>query len=359
MSLEKRILKFVKNKILKIEKSKSEHSIDKIVKFAFGWHLAVTARSFTHLGFLYNYLIKYKKIKSPLQEIISNLNVHDDFYLSGIYGQDTNKERYKDNTSGMDKKSFNDFELAEYNYFDRITDIKNTIDPDLNSSIQNTQIQSNFYQYMSRKLQASIIRREQLKIVLIKEYRKFRPIYLEKARTLVEDNKINKLDDIFYFRKEEIDNNLNDIKNIDEILDKRKKTYMKLCLSTVPVNFFGDEPVLNHTIDDSPFDTLNGIGCSQGKVSGVPRVLIKPDQDIDIEDNNIIITKFADPSWTPYLLKSKGMITEVGGILSHLATIAREFKIPFIVGVKNATQILKNKQEIEIDGQTGFVQVIN
>ena len=134
---------------------------------------------------------------------------------------------------------------------------------------------------------------------------------------------------------------------------------MRQCLSSVPVNFFGDEPILNLSIDDSPYDTLKGIGCSRGVVSGAPQVLIKPDQNVNFEGKYIIVTKFADPGWTPLLLKSKGMVTEVGGILSHLATIAREFKIPFIVGVENATQLLKDKKEIKMDGQNGLVQVIN
>ena len=360
ISMERRVLKFVQTQIPKIEKKKPDHNIDKIVRFVFGWHLAVTARGFSHLGFIYKYLKKFQKLESPLPHIIGDLDTPGHFHSTRSSRQDIIKDNYLENTSRQNKQFFNDFELAVYNSNDERNDIKNTYNPDIDlfaNRDDSINKQSRFYSYLLNKLRTSILRREQLKSILISEYRKYRSIYLEKAEVFLKDKRIGKVDDIFYFQKEEIDNNLDNI-NIEKIVAERKKIFIEQSLNRAPVSFFGDEPILSPEIDDSQYDHLKGIGCSRGVISGFVKIMNTTDQKVNL-DNSILITKFADPGWTPHLLKSKGMITEVGGILSHLATIARENKIPFIVGVENATQLLKDNQEIKIDGQTGFVQLIN
>ncbi|OAZ40280.1 hypothetical protein A9Z39_23690 [Paenibacillus polymyxa] len=57
-----------------------------------------------------------------------------------------------------------------------------------------------------------------------------------------------------------------------------------------------------------------------------------------LEDGDILVTTFTDPSWTPLFLSIKGLITEVGGLMTHGAVIAREYGLPAVVGVENATK---------------------
>lgn len=97
------------------------------------------------------------------------------------------------------------------------------------------------------------------------------------------------------------------------------------------------------------------MGCSSGKVTGKARIIKNLDDLSDLQTGEILITRFTDPNWTPALGKAKGVVTEIGGVLSHAAIIGRELGIPAILGLKCATQIIKTGDLIEIDGETGIV----
>ena len=81
-------------------------------------------------------------------------------------------------------------------------------------------------------------------------------------------------------------------------------------------------------------------------------------EESDLEDGDILITRFTDPSWTPLFVSIKGLITEVGGLMTHGAVIAREYGLPAVVGVENATSLIKDGQRIRVDGTHGFVELI-
>ena len=360
ISMERKVLGFIQKNISKFKEDKSDHSIEKIVKFVFGWHLAVTERGFSHLGFIFKYLKKIQKKEFPLPEIISSLNASAPFTVNETYKSDQSLNEIRETLLWRNKNSYNDFELADSIDNESEGDSKQIANPDImpkSDLIEESKQTPRIYSYLLNRLQASIRRREQLKSILINEYRNFKYYYLNKAKTFVEEKKIERIDDIFYFRKEEIENTLN--AEIIEKISIRKNIFNEQNKCRVPVSFFGEEPGLNYDIENIRCDSLKGIGCSRGTISGIVKVMSKPDHKVKLDSSSILVTRFADPGWTPYLLKSKGMITEVGGILSHLATIARENKIPFIVGVENATRILSDNQKINMDGQTGFIQMVD
>ena len=74
-----------------------------------------------------------------------------------------------------------------------------------------------------------------------------------------------------------------------------------------------------------------------------------------LEDNEILITSNTDPAWTAVFSKVGGLITETGGILSHGAVISREYRIPAVTAVKEATTIFKTGEELVVDGNEGVV----
>jgi len=77
-----------------------------------------------------------------------------------------------------------------------------------------------------------------------------------------------------------------------------------------------------------------------------------------MEDGDILVTQFTDPSWTPLFVSIKGLVTEVGGLMTHGAVIAREYGLPSVVGVENATKRIKDGQRIRVNGTEGYVEVL-
>ena len=72
----------------------------------------------------------------------------------------------------------------------------------------------------------------------------------------------------------------------------------------------------------------------------------------------IFITSFTDPSWTPLFLSVKGLVTEVGGLMTHGAVIAREYGLPAVVGVDNATKLIKDGQRIRLHRTAGYIEIL-
>lgn len=81
-------------------------------------------------------------------------------------------------------------------------------------------------------------------------------------------------------------------------------------------------------------------------------------ENADPEEGDILVTTFTDPSWTPLFLSVKGLVTEVGGLMTHGAVIAREYGLPAIVGVENATALIKEGQRIRVNGTEGYIEIL-
>ena len=80
--------------------------------------------------------------------------------------------------------------------------------------------------------------------------------------------------------------------------------------------------------------------------------------DAELEAGDILVTAFTDPSWTPLFVSIKGLVTEVGGLMTHGAVIAREYGLPAVVSVENATRLIKDGQRIRVDGTDGYVEIL-
>ena len=100
-----------------------------------------------------------------------------------------------------------------------------------------------------------------------------------------------------------------------------------------------------------------GLPVSGGVIEGRARVILNM-EDAVLEDGDILVTSFTDPSWTPLFVSIKGLVTEVGGLMTHGAVIAREYGLPAIVGVENATRLIKDRQKIRVHGTEGYVEIL-
>jgi phosphoenolpyruvate synthase/pyruvate phosphate dikinase len=109
--------------------------------------------------------------------------------------------------------------------------------------------------------------------------------------------------------------------------------------------------------EDLPAEALAGLPVSSGVIEGRARVILKM-EDADLEEGDILVTAYTDPSWTPLFVSIKGLVTEVGGLMTHGAVIAREYGLPAVVGVENATRLIKDGQRIRVHGTEGYVEIL-
>lgn len=100
---------------------------------------------------------------------------------------------------------------------------------------------------------------------------------------------------------------------------------------------------------------LKGVGASSGTVKGKVKIILNPSEISEMKEGDILVTKMTNPLFTLAILKSKAVVTDEGGVLCHAAIVSRELNIPCIVGTKNATEVLKDNQEIVVDGKEGVV----
>jgi pyruvate,water dikinase len=119
--------------------------------------------------------------------------------------------------------------------------------------------------------------------------------------------------------------------------------------------FFGWGPAA--AIDESS-DTLKGTPGSTGKVTGTARIIIKLSDAGRLNKGDILVTATTSPPWTPLFATAGGIVTDTGGALSHCAIVAREYAIPAVVGTMRSTQMIKDGDRIEVDGDTGTVRIL-
>ena len=108
----------------------------------------------------------------------------------------------------------------------------------------------------------------------------------------------------------------------------------------------------------SPPGALVGLPVSVGVVEGRARVILDM-EDADVEPGDILVTAFTDPSWSPLFVAVAGLVTEVGGLMTHGAVIAREYGLPAVVGVERATRRIRDGDRIRLDGTDGHVEVLS
>jgi pyruvate,water dikinase len=109
--------------------------------------------------------------------------------------------------------------------------------------------------------------------------------------------------------------------------------------------------------ENLPAGALVGLPVCAGVVEGRARVILDV-AAADLEPGDILVTAFTDPSWTPLFVAIKGLVTEVGGLMTHGAVVAREYGVAAVVGVVDATTAIKDGQRIRVDGTHGYVEVL-
>ena len=105
-------------------------------------------------------------------------------------------------------------------------------------------------------------------------------------------------------------------------------------------------------------DTLNGNAGSPGKVTGTARIIRSLDDSGNLKPGDVLVAETTAPPWTPLFATAAAIVTDTGGILSHCAVVAREYRIPAVVGTGMATHVIKDGQTVEVDGDKGIVRIV-
>jgi phosphoenolpyruvate synthase/pyruvate phosphate dikinase len=201
--------------------------------------------------------------------------------------------------------------------------------------------------------------REYPKYGMVSRYFVYKRALLEEAGRLVQAHVLRNKEDIFYLRFQELTDVVRTNHVDDQLISQRKDAFRSHQALMPPRVLTSDGEVFAgaYRRDDVPAGALVGLPVSAGIIEGRARV-IHDLAEADLEPGDILVTTSTDPSWSPLFVAIVGLVTEVGGAMTHGAVIAREYGLPAVVGVEQATRLIRNGQRIRVHGTDGYVEIL-
>jgi pyruvate,water dikinase len=201
--------------------------------------------------------------------------------------------------------------------------------------------------------------REYPKYHMVSCYFVYKQALLNDADRLVQAGVLGEREDIFYLRFEEFRDVVRTNQVDDELIRQRKDAFGSYQALTPPRVLTSDGEAVTGTYRraDVPAGALTGLPVSAGTIEGRARVILDM-AEADLETGDILVTAYTDPSWTPAFVAISGLVTEVGGLMTHGAVIAREYGLPAVVGVEHATRLIRDGQRIRVHGTDGYIEIL-
>lgn len=194
--------------------------------------------------------------------------------------------------------------------------------------------------------------RETAKFYLILGYEQIRRALLELDRRYQLDG------GIFYLVPDELRQLVNGEVFRDVITARKTKRELLLQIEVPDVVFSDALDQIGTSTPLEVVDTLTGVGVSAGVATGQARVLLEPTDVRPSDRNYILVCPSTDPAWTPLFLHAAGLVMERGGILSHGAVVAREYGVPAVANIPNATRRITDGQTLQVDGNHGTISIL-
>ena len=212
---------------------------------------------------------------------------------------------------------------------------------------------------MIKQMRNLIAYREYPKYDMVNRFYVYKQALKKEAEKLLQAKIIDNIEDIYYLTFEELREVVLTHKLDYGIINKRKEDYKLSEKLNPPRVITSDGEIIfgKYKHEDLPEEAIAGLAVSSGTIEGRARVILSM-ADANIEEGDILVTTFTDPSWTPLFVSIKGLVTEVGGLMTHGAVIAREYGLPAVVGVENATKLIKDGQRIRVNGTEGYVEIL-
>jgi pyruvate,water dikinase len=194
---------------------------------------------------------------------------------------------------------------------------------------------------------------------MVSRYFVYKQALLKEAERLVQAHVLCDKEDIFYLTFQELHELVRTNQADDQLIRERKDAFRSYQALTPPRVLTSDGEVIAgaYRRDGFPVGALVGLAVSAGTVEGRARVVLDMAK-ADLEAGDILVTAYTDPSWTPLFVTINGLVTEVGGLMTHGAVIAREYGLPAVVGVEHATRLILDGQRIRVHGTEGYVEIL-
>ena len=202
--------------------------------------------------------------------------------------------------------------------------------------------------------------REYPKYGMVSRYFVYKQALLEEAERLVQAQVLREREDIFYLSLPELQEVVRTNQVDDQLIRQRRDAFRSYEALTPPRVLTSDGEGITgaYRRDDLPAGALVGVPVSAGTIEGRARVILDMAEADDLEAGDILVTAYTDPSWSPLFVAIKGLVTEVGGLMTHGAVIAREYGLPAVVGVEHATRMIRDGQRIRVHGTDGYVEIL-
>jgi pyruvate,water dikinase len=194
---------------------------------------------------------------------------------------------------------------------------------------------------------------------MVSRYFVYKQALLGEAERLAQAQVIRDREDIFFLSFQELQDVVRARQADDQLLRQRKDAFRSYAALSPPrvLTSEGEAVSGSYRRDDLPAGALVGLPVSAGTVEGRARVVLDM-AEASLEPGDILVTAYTDPSWTPLFLAIAGLVTEVGGVMTHGAVIAREYGLPAVVGVEHATTLIEDRQRIRVHGTDGYVEIL-
>ena len=193
-----------------------------------------------------------------------------------------------------------------------------------------------------------------------------RPLAKELGGRLVSNGTLTDPDDVFYLTSDDLQRAIDDNDGLPELKSKVKEQ-RELRALRFRMNQPAAIPPIETNVTENSFAALRGnsddankllgFAVSPGIVSGIASVIMTPNDFDKMIPDSILVCPLTTPAWTQLFPHAIGLVTDIGSILAHGSIVAREYGIPAVLGIGDATQRIKNGQTITIDGNKGVVTV--
>ena len=199
--------------------------------------------------------------------------------------------------------------------------------------------------------------REHPKYAMVSRYFVYKRALMQEAERFVQAGVIDEPEDIFFLRFEELEEVVRTHSVDQQLIRARRDAFRSYESLTPPRVLTSEGEMLSGSYRRSglPASALVGLAVSSGIVEGRARVVLDM-AEAKLAPGDILVTAYTDPSWTPLFVAISGLVTEIGGLMTHGAVIAREYGLPAVVGVENATRLIRDGDFIRVNGTEGWVE---
>jgi phosphohistidine swiveling domain-containing protein len=252
-------------------------------------------------------------------------------------------------------------EINPVQNFERAAEQRRQLETQCRKQLKNP-VKRMIFNHLLIRAQTGSVFRENVKSEVIKLLTAKRRMLLELGKRLHDKGILDNEDDVFFLRYEEIAPVVNGHAGFDitKVIGARRAEYDQNRSITPPDVVFGKFDPATYIPDsvDEQAEVLQGFGVSPGTATGKARVILRADTEEQLLAGEILVAPFTDPGWTPYFVPAAAIIMDEGGVFSHGSIVAREYGLPAVVNVGNATRIIKTGQTLQVDGTRGEVRIL-